>query len=149
MYLYPRAVYVSPLSTYLNNFLESENMQWKSDKLQEVLGPNQNIPFFFQSDQSGHCKSCDLRHCFRTKKLARKPTFSFSFNRTITLCLFFLLQEYVPSQPGRSLLQTGMKSHLCALCPGPWSYLLLWGMDYHFIPQDWRLQEALQTYSAL
>lgn len=45
MYLYPRAVCGSSLSTYLNDLLESENMQWESDKLQEVPGPDQHIPF--------------------------------------------------------------------------------------------------------
>lgn len=70
---------MSSRSTYLNNLLESENMQWESDKMQEVLSPDQRIRFFCESDQkglSGHCESYDLRHCPRTKKLARKPMFS-------------------------------------------------------------------------
>lgn len=49
------------------------------------------------------------------------PSFLLS-NRTITLSLFSLPQEHVPTQPGRSLLQTGTKPLLalhCPLCPRP------------------------------
>lgn len=58
-----------------------------------------------------HRGCCDKRYCSWTEALAMKPTFAGKSDRTITLSLFYL-QEYVPAQPGRSLLQTGMKSHL-------------------------------------
>lgn len=87
-----------------HNLLEAEQVQ-------EAAWLQLRIAILCQAGRKGSPSlSPRLRHCSSSEGLARQLMVSCWPDRTVTLSFFTPLQEYVPTQPGGSLLQTGMGS---------------------------------------